>query len=431
MKAPKLSSKAKKLELSAIRLAQIKFAERKDDVKAVNASIGNVSLPTHPAIINRLKNIQDEDLEKGIIKYTASCGVKETQDSFLKIIKAICQVDTDKLNLIVTNGASESIKLAIYATCDKNNPLLITEPSYANHIGISNELDIPIVSVRKKLLDNGTFTLPKISEIEEVIKKKKPSSLIITPYDNPTGTLLPFEDMLALAKLCVKYNMWFISDEAYRGLEYQSDSKNSIWKINDTMVKGIEKRRISLETASKVFNGCGLRLGAMVCDNPDLYQKALANYTIYLCAGAIDQYIFGAISTLSEKEILTWVEKLKNHYSKIIVNTREQILKFLPNIIISKPEAAIYSVIDVKKISQGKNFDAKDFCIWCATKGKEKIGNEYFTLLLSPMDGFYVNKKDKVYKTQMRVSYVAEQKDIEKIPFLLKNLLDKYLKEID
>ena len=431
MKSPKLSLKAKKLELSAIRLAQIKFAERKDNVKAVNASIGNVSLPTHPAIINRLKNIHDEDLQKGIIKYTASCGLKETQDSFLKIIKAICKVDTDNLNIIVTNGASEAIKLSIYATCGKNSPLLLAEPSYANHIGIAYELDVPIISVRKKLLENGTFTLPKITEIEKIIKKKNPGALIITPYDNPTGTIIPFEDMLALAKLCVKYNMWFVSDEAYRGLEYQSNNKNSIWKINNTLVKGIENRRISLETSSKVFNGCGLRLGALVSDNQELYQKALANYTIYLCAGAIDQYVFGAVASLSEEEILSWIDKLKKHYCKIIMETREKIINLLPNIIISKPEAAIYSVIDVKNISKGKNFDAKEFCIWCAITGKEKIGEIYYTLLLSPMDGFYVNKKDKVYKTQMRISYVADIKDIEKIPILLKNLLEKYLKEIN
>src|SRR5699024_11804988 len=103
--------------------------------------------------------------------------------------------------------------------------------------------------------------------------------MLIIPYDNPTGQLYSEEMMLEIAKLCVKYNMWLLSDEAYRGLFYDEDRKIiSIWGITDDQVPGIEGRRLSLESTSKVFNACGLRIGAVITDNKEYHEKSAAEY---------------------------------------------------------------------------------------------------------------------------------------------------------
>ena len=101
--------------------------------------------------------------------------------------------------------------------------------------------------------------------------------------------------MIEYASLCVKYNLWIISDEAYRELAYEKGKEtSSIWTLTNKDVPGIEGRRISLETASKVWNACGLRIGAIITDNALCYEKSVAEYTANLSANTLGQYIFGA-----------------------------------------------------------------------------------------------------------------------------------------
>lgn len=138
--------------------------------------------------------------------------------------------------------------------------------------------------------------------------------MVVIPYDNPTGHFYDTESMIALAQLCVKHDLWMISDEAYRELFYVDKPATSIRGITDKEVPGIEGRRISIETASKVRNACGLRVGALVTDNKEFHEKSVAEYTANLCTNVIGQYIFGALAHESKEDLQIRYSKQRNYY---------------------------------------------------------------------------------------------------------------------
>jgi aspartate aminotransferase len=428
----KMSDHFSSRKASAIRVAQIEYAKRKDNVKAVNVSIGNVGLPIYPALKKRLKQLgsKNSPFHNGILKYTATKGESETHKAFLNIISS-SGFSTDNLNVLVTDGGSQAMEIIIAGVCGKidgiTRPLLLIDAAYTNYALMANRLQIPTVSISRKLQKNGKFTLPNFTEIENVIEQYNPSAMVVIPYDNPTGQFCDLDSLKKLAELAVKHNLWFISDEAYRELYYVKKPVSSIWGITDKMVEGIEERRIGIESASKVWNACGLRIGALITDNQKFYEKAEAEYTANLCANAQGQYIFGALAEESHEKLKKWYKKQQRYYKKIMFELTTNMKKFLPGIMISKPEAAIYSVIDVKNIVN-ENFDAGEFVLFCAEKGKVNIEETNYTLLASPMMGFYnvKNNEPNPGKTQMRISYVETPEKMRLVPKLLAELLKEY-----
>lgn len=415
---PKLSPLYQLRQPSNIRLAGIEFAKRKDKAKALNVAIGNVSLPMHPKMIESMFNLNNSQspFKDGIVKYTATVGTDECRRSFLKIIEA-SGFDSSKLHAQITDGGSQGMELMIAGVATKENPIMLIEPAYSNYISFANRLNLPFTSISRELLEDGTFSLAEIEIIEKQIQEKHPSALIVIPFDNPTGQLLKFEEFVKLAKLCVKYDLWLVSDEAYRELYYNEiDNLPSIWGITNEIVDGIEGRRISIESTSKVWNACGLRIGAIVTDNPEFHSQCVAEQTANLCANAIGQYIFASIGELSIEELQDWFGIQRNYYRNIVKVLSEEFKKHLPQAIVSQPEAALYSVVDLKNIVPN-DFDITKFVLFCAQKGKIEVNGEQMTLLVAPMS----------VKTQLRIAYVLEEREMKLVPELLNRLLGEYL----
>jgi len=415
---PKLSPLYETRKPSSIRLASIEFAKRTDKVKAVNVAIGNVSLPMHPKMIERMKNLDNEKspFKTGVVKYTGTQGTDECNQAFMKILNA-SGLETKNLFSQITDGGSHGMELVIAGVASREHPIMLINPAYTNYQSFAQRLGIPYVSVNSELLDDGTISLAEIGEIEKMIIEKKPSALIVIPFDNPTGQLIKMDDFISLAKLCVKYDMWLVSDEAYREIYYtQIDRLPSIWGITNEEVEGIEGCRISIESTSKVWNACGLRIGAIITDNENFHNKCVAEQTANLCANSIGQYIFSAIGEESIEDLQKWFESQRNYYKKIVAVLESEFAKHLPNVIVSKPEAALYSIVDVKKIVPA-DFDCNEFVLFCAQKGKVDVDGQKMTLLLAPMEN----------KTQMRIAYVLQESDMKLVPQLLKLLLEKYL----
>jgi len=114
------------------------------------------------------------------------------------------------------------------AGTDKN-PLLLIDAAYTNYIALAQRVGRKTVSVTRNLEDDGKFTLPDISEIEKTIEETKPGALVVIPYDNPTGHYYDHQAMVTLGKLCVKHDLWMVSDEAYRELKYTDAEVSSVW----------------------------------------------------------------------------------------------------------------------------------------------------------------------------------------------------------
>jgi aspartate aminotransferase len=222
-----------------------------------------------------------------------------------------------------------------------------------------------------------------------------------------------------------------VSDEAYRELLYTGDDTVSIWGISDREVPGIGGRRISVESSSKVWNACGLRIGALVTDNEEFHTRAVAENTANLCPNAIGQYIFAALAGESYEELRSWYGQQRNYYKSMLNELVSRMEALLPGIIVSSPDASIYSVVDVRRIVPA-DFDAMNFVFYCAREGAVEKEGKRLTLLVAPMSGFYdLPAAENPGRTQMRIAYVETPERMKLVPELFKELLQGFLKRLE
>jgi aspartate aminotransferase len=432
MPAPRLAAHFARRQPSVIRLAQIEFAKRDDGTRDLNVAIGNVSLPMHPALQERLDGLRapGSPFADGVVKYTPTVGLAETNAAFLNVI-ASSGCDTTGLHSQVTDGGSQAMDLVITGCCgpagSAEAPLLLIDAAYTNYTAFAARLGRRTVSITRTLGEDGRFGLPARDEIAAVIAREKPGALVVIPYDNPTGQLYARSALIDLARLCTEHGLWLVSDEAYRELHYTGDAPLSVWGLTEDEVPGITGRRISIETASKVWNACGLRIGALVTDNPELHARAVAENTASLCSNAIGQYIFGGLAGVPHTELHAWYDRQRADYRAMLQDFTTRTRDLLPGVIVSRPDASIYSVVDVRNIAP-PDFDALEFVLFCARKGKVRVGGEDLTLLTAPMAGFYSMPPGvpNPGRTQLRVAYVESPERMRLVPELLAGLFRQY-----
>ncbi len=430
---PTLSDHYASRQPSVIRVSQIQFAQRTDGAAAINVAIGNVSLPMHPAMIERLGCLREpaSPFADGVVKYTTTVGLAETQQAFLNIINS-SGFATEGLHCQVTDGGSQGMELVILGVCgpagSDQRPLLLIDAAYTNYLSFAERLGRRTVSICRDLGADGKFSLPALDEIEAVIERERPGGLVVIPYDNPTGHFYDRETMAALGRLCVKHDLWMISDEAYRELFYTGDVVSSIWALTEDQVPGISGRRISIETASKVWNACGLRIGGLVTDDRRFHTQAVAENTASLCPNTIGQYLFGALAHEGHDALRGWYAELRDYYRRMMVSFTDDLRARIPGVIVSSPDASIYSVVDVRDVA-GPDFDAMDFVTHCATEGAVDHAGQPTTLLTAPMAGFYSAPPGSPNpgRTQMRIAYVEPPETMAAVPRLFAELLTGYL----
>ena len=433
MVEPRLSAHFAVRQPSVIRLAQIEFAKRGDGTEDLNVAIGNVSLPMHPAMQERMRqlDVAQSPFADGVVKYSATGGLAETNAAFLNVI-ASSGFATNGLFSQVTDGGSQAMELVTVGCCgpagSTEKPLLLIDAAYTNYKAFAERLGRATVSVTRTLGDDGRFSLPSAAEMEETILKHQPAAMVVIPYDNPTGQLYDRQSLVELARLCVKHGLWLISDEAYRELYYTDAETVSVWGLTEEEVPGLAGRRISIETSSKVWNACGLRIGALVTDNPDFHAQAVAENTAGLCSNVIGQYIFGALAGESHADLQKWYARQREYYQGMLRDFTSRTRDLLPGVIVSRPDASIYSVVDVRNIVPTE-FDALEFVLFCARTGSVDVAGRRMTLLTAPMAGFYSVEAGAPNpgRTQMRIAFVDTPERMKLVPELLAGLLEQYL----
>jgi len=434
MADPRLSAHFAVRQPSVIRLAQIEFAKRNDGTEDLNVAIGNVSLPMHPAMQQRMRHLDgpQSPFAQGVVKYSGTPGFEETNEAFLNII-ASSGCDTSGLLSQVTDGGSQAMELVIVGCCGpagtSEAPLLLIDAAYTNYKAFAERLGRATVSITRALGDDGRFSLPSVAEMEETILKHRPAAMVVIPYDNPTGQLYDRRSLIELARLCVKHGLWLISDEAYRELYYTEAEAVSVWGLTEEEVPGLAGRRISIETSSKVWNACGLRIGALVTDNQEFHAQSVAENTAGLCSNVIGQHIFGALAGESPADLQKWYARQRAYYQDMLLEFTSRTRDLMPGAIVSRPDASIYSVVDVRNIVPS-GFDALEFVLFCARTGHVDVAGKKMTLLTAPMAGFYSVEEGlpNPGRTQLRIAYVETPERMKMVPELLSGLLDQYLK---
>ena len=422
---PIFSSYTTSRQPSAVRLAQLAFSKRTDWVDALNGAIWNVTLPMHPALQTRLQQLWNApEFSSGIVKYAPTTWTTSCQQTFRHLIHTSTGCK-ESLHVCVTDGWSLAMELAILwvwgNSWTHSHPLLLLDPAYSNYKLIAERTGRSVIAVPRIQDDTGGFHLPDQETRETYISKYTPHALIIIPYDNPTGQALPASYMLMLAQLCVKYDIRFVSDEAYRELVYIPGNSSSIWSINESICPGISGRRVSIESASKVRNACWLRIGALVTDNAQLYGAITAEHTSNLWANVIGQYIFSWLLDQSAEQLTARYNQQRNYYLTLMTHCSVQLHTLLPWIIISPVQAALYSVINVKNLVPVE-FSAQEFVLWCAQYGQ----HNGYTVLLAPLAWFFITPQPEA-TYQLRLSYVETPERLELLPEVFATLLHEYI----
>jgi len=419
---------------SPIRQAQILFADRKDrdEIDVVNLAIGNVSLPMHPAMQERMRGLGSagSPFSEGIVKYTESRGTEDARRAFLNII-ASTGADTSGLYCGITDGGSAAMELMVLGVCGpgSDRPLVLLDPAYANYVDMARRACVETLSIPRTLSDQGRFEAPDLGRLEELIVERRPHGIVVIPADNPTGQYLRRDEMIAVAHLAVKYDLWLVSDEAYRQLHYTGGEATSVWTLSEEDVPGIHGRRISIESSSKVWNACGLRIGALVTDNELFHRKAVAESTANLCANAIGQHIFGGIAEVGHEDLATWYEAQRSYYREMMSEVVDGIRRLQPEVIVTTPESSLYVVVDVRGHAP-ESFDSAAFVNFCAERGRVHVDGLDRTLLTAPMADFYAARGENPGTKQLRLAFVEPPEKMKLVPELFSRLYEEFLSEL-
>lgn len=427
---PELSAHYRARRPSPIRRAQILALARPDraDLEIVNLAIGNVSLPLHPALRARLGALDHEGspFAGGVVRYSPTAGTEEAARAFLRVLES-AGAPTEGLACVVTDGGSAAMELTLLGTLGPagERPLLLLDPAYSNYNDFARRIGCRTVAVPRELGERSRYRLPDRAALERVIERERPAALLVIPADNPTGQLLRHEELVELARVAVAHDLWLVSDEAYRQLGYVAGAEaTTIWSVTEAEAPGIRGRRIGIESASKVWNACGLRVGALVTDSPAFHAAAVAEYTANLCANVIGQWIFGALAHETDASLRAWYGAQRDYYAKLMQETVAALRAAVPGMIVSEPEAALYSVLELGGVVPG--FDAERFVTFCAERGRVPLDGKDHTLLLAPMSGFFAGGGGS---TQLRIAYVEGAETMRKVPRLLALLLERFVRD--
>lgn len=398
MKTIKVSSRLLKVPASPIRkLVPYAQEAKRQGVKVFHLNIGDPDIKTPEVMIDVLRN-----WEQNPIKYAHSQG----EPDFLKALQIYYQrigfdfVDTK--NIIVTNGSSEGLSMVLFAIADQGGEIITFDPYYANYssFAVINNVKLkPILTEGK----NG-FHLPDKKTIEKNITKKTRAILYCNP-NNPTGTVYSKKEVEMLVEIAKEYNLFLISDEAYREFSYDGKKQVSILSY----MKKIPQQAILIDCVSKRYSLCGARLGMIVSLNEDLMDGVLRIAQGRLSSGFINQKMAAKLTEVPE----SYFKKVHSEYQK-----RRDVLysglKKIKGVFLEKPEGAFYAVVKLPVV------DAEDFCQWLLTKFRYKKS----TVMLAPAAGFYASPD--LGRNEVRIAYVLNVHDLQRSIEILEKALVEY-----
>lgn len=311
----------------------------------------------------------------------------------------------DESHIQGTIGGSEAISMAMFATASPGDEILTFEPFYSNYNSFAAIHDVRLVPLPTNISDG--FHLPTRGIIERAITRRTRAILICNP-NNPTGTVYRREEIEMLVGIAKKHALFLLSDEAYREFVYDGRTHTSILSY----MEDIPEKAILLDSVSKRYSLCGVRLGVLVTLHREIMDGVLRIAQGRLSAGYIDQAV-AAILTDVPTEYMT---KVRNEYEL----RRDELfegLRGIPGVVLPKPEGAFYAIVGLPVA------DAEDFCRWLLTDFRDK--NE--TVMLAPAAGFYATRD--LGKNEVRIAYVLNRKSLRRSIDLLTRALQKYPRE--
>jgi aspartate aminotransferase len=346
-------------------------------------------------MLNALKNIDFK-----VWAYTPSEGTLSYRTKLAEYYNKLHYNITPN-DILVTNGGSEAITIAMQACLNPGEEVIIPEPFYANYNGFACSADI-IVKPIMSTIDNG-FALPSISDFEKVITEKTKAIAICNP-NNPTGYLYSREELEALKELCLKHDLYLFSDEAYR--EFCYDGREF---ISPMQLEGLEQNVVVFDTVSKRYSACGARIGCIITKNKELYQTSL-KFAQARLSPSLEGQIAGEAAVDTPD---SYFEAVSKEYTA----RRNTLVKGLNNIdgvFCPNPGGAFYVIAKLPIDNADK------FCQWML----EKFSYNNETVMMAPATGFY--STPGAGSNEVRLAYVLNQDDLKKALICLDKALQEY-----
>lgn len=366
-----------------------------DGIHVYHLNIGQPDIETPQGMLDAIRGIDFK-----VWAYTPSEGTASYRHKLAGYYNKLGYniADTD---ILVTNGGSEAITIAMQACINPGEEIIIPEPFYANYNGFAHSAGI-VVKPILSYIDNG-FALPPIHAFEAVITEKTRAIAICSP-NNPTGYLYAREELEALRDLCIKHNLFLLADEAYR--EFCYDGRDFVSPMH---LEGLEQHAVILDTVSKRYSACGARLGCMITKNKALWQVALKFAQARLSPPAVAQIAAEAAVDTPQ----SYFDAVKREYEA----RRDTLVNGLNNIdgvYCPKPGGAFY-VLARLPID-----DADRFCQWML----EHFRYDNQTIMMAPASGFY--STPHAGKNEVRLAYVLNINDLKKSLTCLERGLTAY-----
>ncbi|MGA6121103.1 pyridoxal phosphate-dependent aminotransferase [Sphingobacterium anhuiense] len=393
---PSISEKGYNMPASPIRkLTPFADQAKKEGKKIYHLNIGQPDIETPEVMLNALKNIDFK-----VWAYTASEGTASYRNKLTTYYNKL-NYNIEPTDILVTNGGSEAIMIAMQACLNPGEEVIIPEPFYANYNGFACSSDI-VVKPIMSYIDNG-FALPSIAEFEKVITEKTKAIAICNP-NNPTGYLYSREELEALRELCLKYDLYLFSDEAYR--EFCYDGREFISPMH---LEGLEQHVVVFDTVSKRYSACGARIGCLITKNKELYQIAL-KFAQARLSPSLEGQIAGEAAVDTPDSYFEAVSEEYTARRDTLVNGLNKIEgAFSPN-----PGGAFYVVAKLPIDNADK------FCQWML----EEFAYENETVMMAPATGFY--STPGAGNNEVRLAYVLNQNDLKKALICLEKGLEVY-----
>ena len=393
---PQISVRGQEMPESPIRkLAPLADDAKKRGVHVYHLNIGQPDLATPKSALDAIRNI-----DRKILEYSPSQGYQSYRQKLVKYY-ASYNINLTPDDIIIACGGSEAVLFSFLACLNPGDEIIVPEPAYANYMAFAISAGARIRTI-STTIEEG-FSLPKVEKFEELINEHTRAILICNP-NNPTGYLYTRREMNQIRDLVKKYDLYLFSDEVYREFIYTGSPY-----ISACHLEGIENNVVLIDSVSKRYSECGIRIGALITKNADV-RKAVMKF----CQARLSPPLIGQIAaeaSLDEPE-----EYSREIYDEYVERRKCLIdgLNRIPGVYSPIPMGAFYTVAKLPVD------DADKFCAWCLSDFQW----ESETIMMAPASGFYTTPG--AGHNQVRLAYVLKKDDLVRALFILRKALEAY-----
>ena len=391
-----ISNRSRSMQSSPIRkLAPFADAAKRQGIHVYHLNIGQPDIKTPVCGLEALKGV-----DRSILEYSPSQGMLSLRAKMVSYY-AEYGIDLSPDEIIITTGGSEAVEFAYMACLDPGDEIIVTDPSYANYMAFAQSCGAVMKPIHTSIEDG--FKLPPVERFEEQITPKTKAILICNP-NNPTGYLYTKEEMRRIRDIVKKHDLFLFSDEVYREFIYSKEPY-----ISACHLEGIEQNVVLIDSVSKRYSECGIRIGALITKNKDIREAVMK-----FCQARLSPPLIGQI--IAEASLSTPQEYMSQVYDEYLARRNFLIdgLNKIPGVYSPIPMGAFYTMVRLPVE------DAEDFCKWCLTD----FSYNGQTVMMAPGSGFYTDPSEG--RDEVRLAYVLNREDLGKALEVLAKALEVY-----